>query len=62
MPIHLKANASEKHFQFLTEKLEHLKIKTHIKATSSTQFGFEFGACGTRNVVFTIVLDLAKIN
>jgi beta-fructofuranosidase len=60
MPIHLKANASEKHFQFLTEKAGHFKFKTHIKATSSTQFGFEFGAWNTSSICHCI--GFAKIN
>jgi beta-fructofuranosidase len=56
----LKANASEKAFSVFDRETGAFKIKTHIKATSSTQFGFEFGACGTRNEVFAIVFDLAK--
>ncbi len=56
----LKANGTEKAFSVFDRETEAFKIKTRIKATSSTQFGFEFGACGTRNEVFAIVFDLAK--
>ncbi|MDI6044995.1 glycoside hydrolase family 32 protein [Flavobacterium yafengii] len=56
----LKGNASEKAFSVFDRETGAFKIKTHIKATSSTQFGFEFGACGTRNEVFAIVFDLTK--
>ena len=56
----LKGNASEKAFSVFDRETGAFKIKTHIKATSSTQFGFEFGACGTRNEVFSIVFDLTK--
>ena len=56
----LKGNGVEKAFSVFDRETGSFKIKTHIKATSSTQFGFEFGACGTRNEVFAIVLDLAK--
>ena len=56
----LKANGTEKAFSVFDRETGAFKIKTHIKATSSTQFGFEFGACGTRNDVFAIVFDLAK--
>lgn len=56
----LKANGTEKAFSVFDRKTGAFKIKTHIKATSSTQFGFEFGACETRNEVFAIVFDLAK--
>lgn len=33
------------------------KITATIKATSSTRFGFEFGACGNRREVFALTLD-----
>ena len=56
----LKANGTEKAFSVFDRETGAFKIKTHIKATSSTQFGFELGACGTRNEVFAIVFDLAK--
>lgn len=56
----LKVNASEKAFSVFDSETGAFKIKTRIKATSSTQFGFELGACGTRNEVFAIVFDLAK--
>ena len=56
----LKGNGTEKAFSVFDRETGAFKIKTHIKATSSTQFGFEFGACGTRNEVFAIVFDLAK--
>jgi beta-fructofuranosidase len=56
----LKADGSQKAFSVFDRKAEAFKIKSHIKATTSLQFGFEFGACGTRNEVFAIVFDLAK--
>lgn len=56
----LKGNGVEKAFSVFDRETGAFKIKTHIKAISSTQFGFEFGACGTRNEVFAIVFDLAK--
>jgi beta-fructofuranosidase len=56
----LKADGSKKSFSVFDRRTEAFKIKTHIKATTSSQFGFEFGACGTRNEVFAIVFDLAK--
>ncbi|MFV5691462.1 glycoside hydrolase domain-containing protein [Flavobacterium sp. LT1R49] len=56
----LKGNAAGKAFSVFERKVGAFKIKAHIKATSSTQFGFEFGACETRNEVFAIVFDLAK--
>jgi beta-fructofuranosidase len=56
----LNSNGAEKAFSVFDRKTGAFKIKAHIKATSSTQFGFEFGACETRNEVFAIVFDLAK--
>ncbi|MFV8390548.1 glycoside hydrolase domain-containing protein [Flavobacterium sp. LB1P71] len=56
----LKGSDTEKAFSVFERKTGAFKIKAHIKATSSTQFGFEFGACGARNEVFAIVFDLAK--
>ena len=56
----LKANGTEKAYSVFDRETGAFKIKTNIKATSSTQFGFEFGACGTRNEVFGIVFDLVK--
>ncbi|KIA87447.1 glycoside hydrolase family 32 protein [Flavobacterium sp. AED] len=56
----LKGNGAEKAFSVFDRETGAFKIKTHIKAISSTQFGFEFGACDTRNEVFAIVFDLAK--
>lgn len=56
----LKANGTQKAFSVFDRETAAFKIKTRIKATSSTQFGFELGACGTRNEVFAIVFDLAK--
>ena len=56
----LKANGSQKAFSVFDRRADVFKIKTHIKATTSSQFGFEFGACGTRNEVFALVFDLAK--
>jgi beta-fructofuranosidase len=56
----LNVNGAEKAFSLFDRKTGAFKIKAHIKATSSTQFGFEFGACETRNEVFAIVFDLTK--
>jgi beta-fructofuranosidase len=56
----LKSSGTEKAFSVFDRKIGAFKIKTHVKATTATQFGFEFGACGTRNEVFAIVFDLAK--
>ena len=56
----LKANGTEKAYSVFDRETGAFKIKTHIKATSSTQFGFEFGACEARSDVFAIVFDLAK--
>ena len=50
----------KKAFSLFDRRTGAFKIKSHIKALTSSKFGFEFGACGTRNEVFTIVFDLIK--
>ncbi len=56
----LKANNSQKAFSVFDRENGAYKIKTQIKVASATQFGFEFGACGTRSEVFDVVFDLEK--
>lgn len=50
--------SSEKAFSVFDRQDGAYKISTVIKAASSTMFGFEFGACGTRKEVFTLTFDL----
>lgn len=56
----LKSDGTKKAFSLFDRRTGAFKIKSHIKALTSSKFGFEFGACGTRNEVFTIVFDLIK--
>jgi beta-fructofuranosidase len=56
----LKSDGSKKAFSLFDKRTGAFKIKSHIKTLTSSQFGFEFGACGTRNEVFAIVFDLVK--
>lgn len=56
----LKSDGTKKAFSLFDRRTGAFKIKSHIKALTSSQFGFEFGACGTRNEVFAIVFDLIK--
>lgn len=56
----LKSDGTKKAFSLFDRRTGAFKIKSHIKALTSSQFGFEFGACGTRNEVFAIVFDLVK--
>jgi beta-fructofuranosidase len=48
----------EKSYSLFDRETTSFEIKTHINATSSTQFGFGFGACSTLNEVYSIVFDL----
>jgi len=54
------AAASDKAFNVFDRQNGAYKISTVIKAASSTRFGFEFGACGTRKEVFTLTFDLEQ--
>jgi beta-fructofuranosidase len=50
----------EKSYSLFDRETMSFKIKTQINATSSTQFGFGFGACSTLNEVYSIVFDLTN--
>ncbi len=56
----LNANGVEKSYSQFDRETKAFKIKTQINATSSTQFGFGFGACGTLNEVYSVVFDLTQ--
>jgi beta-fructofuranosidase len=56
----LNASGVEKAYSLFDRETKAFKIKTRINATSSTQFGFGFGACSTLNEVYSIVFDLDK--
>ncbi len=56
----LNASGVEKAYSLFDRETKAFKIKTRINVTSSSQFGFGFGACSTLNEVYSIVFDLAK--
>jgi beta-fructofuranosidase len=56
----LNASGVEKAYSLFDRETKAFKIKTRINATSSTQFGFGFGACSTLNEVYSIVFDLTN--
>ncbi|MBA4283836.1 MAG: glycosyl hydrolase [Candidatus Puniceispirillum sp.] len=56
----LNASGVEKSYSLFDRETKPFKIKTRINATSSTQFGFGFGACSTLNEMYSIVFDLTK--
>jgi beta-fructofuranosidase len=56
----LNASGADKSYALFDRETKAFKIKTRINVTSSTQFGFGFGACSTLNEMYSIVFDITK--